>query len=162
MTPDWSLVEFHRKMFMCRNCRVYPAMECLLQLEIPGCSRTRKELTLGWSGRGHLICLNLFFFFFKDFIYLFLEKGEGREKEMERNINPLTLTRPQQGTWPATQALSWLGIDWQTFGSQASTQSTQPHLPGPKFLFLGQYFLIGKISTECICSNRFSLYTKHQ
>ena len=25
--------------------------------------------------------------FFKDFIYLFLEKGEGREKERERNIN---------------------------------------------------------------------------
>ena len=26
-------------------------------------------------------------FFFKDFIYLFLERGEGREKERERNTN---------------------------------------------------------------------------
>ena len=26
-------------------------------------------------------------FFFKDFIYLFLERGEGKEKERERNIN---------------------------------------------------------------------------
>ena len=25
--------------------------------------------------------------FFKDFIYLFLERGEGKEKEKERNIN---------------------------------------------------------------------------
>ena len=27
------------------------------------------------------------FFFFKDFIYLFLERWEGMEKEWERNIN---------------------------------------------------------------------------
>ena len=27
------------------------------------------------------------FSFFKDFIYLFLERGEGREKERERNTN---------------------------------------------------------------------------
>ena len=27
------------------------------------------------------------FLFFKDFIYLFLENGEGREKVRERNIN---------------------------------------------------------------------------
>ena len=41
----------------------------------------------------------------KDFIYLFLERGEGREKERERNINVwLPLTRPLVGTWPATQA----------------------------------------------------------
>ena len=39
-----------------------------------------------------------FFFFFKDFIYLFLEGGEGREKERERNIEWLPLAHPQQGT----------------------------------------------------------------
>ena len=27
------------------------------------------------------------FIYFKDFIYLFLERGEGREKERERNID---------------------------------------------------------------------------
>ena len=37
------------------------------------------------------------------FIY-FLERGEGREKERERNSNVwLPLTRPILGTWPATQ-----------------------------------------------------------
>lgn len=43
------------------NGRVCPPMECLLQLEIPRYSRTRRELTLGWSYRGHLICLNFEF-----------------------------------------------------------------------------------------------------
>ena len=43
--------------------------------------------------------------FFLDFIYLFLERGDGREKERERNINVwLPLTRPLLGTWPAIQA----------------------------------------------------------
>ena len=45
------------------------------------------------------------FSFFKDFIYLFLERGEGREKERERNINVwLPLMNPLLGAWPATQA----------------------------------------------------------
>ena len=44
-------------------------------------------------------------FFKKDFIYLFLEKGEGRQKGKEtsmweRNIDWLPLTCPQPGTWP--------------------------------------------------------------
>ena len=42
---------------------------------------------------------------FKDFIYLFLERGEGKEKERERNINLwLPLMLPLLGTQPATQA----------------------------------------------------------
>ena len=41
---------------------------------------------------------------FKDFIYLFLERGERKEKE-ERNINVwLPLVHPLLGTWPTTQA----------------------------------------------------------
>ena len=48
--------------------------------------------------------------FFKDFNYLFLERGEGREKERERNINVwLPLACPQPGTWPATQACALTG-----------------------------------------------------
>ena len=42
--------------------------------------------------------------FLKIFIYLFLERGEGREKERERINVWLPVTRPQLGTWPATQA----------------------------------------------------------
>ena len=48
--------------------------------------------------------------FFKDFIYLFLERGEGKEKERERNINVwLPLLHPLLGTWPATQACALIG-----------------------------------------------------
>ena len=37
--------------------------------------------------------------------YLFLQSGEGTEKERERNINVwLPLMHPSPGTWPATQA----------------------------------------------------------
>ena len=49
-------------------------------------------------------------FFLKYFIYLFLEREEGREKERERNINVwLPLTWPPLGTWPATQACALTG-----------------------------------------------------
>ena len=56
-----------------------------------------------WKRIGKLlICL---YFCFKDFIYLFLDRGEGRKREGERNINVwLPLTRPLLGTWPASQA----------------------------------------------------------
>ena len=48
--------------------------------------------------------------FLKDFIYFFLERGEGREKERKRNINVwLLLTWPLLGTWPATQACALTG-----------------------------------------------------
>ena len=52
--------------------------------------------------------------FFKDFIYSFLDRREGkekgREKERERNINVwLTLVCPLLGSWPATQACALTG-----------------------------------------------------
>ena len=51
-----------------------------------------------------------FFIFFKDFIYLFLDRGEGWEKERERNINVwLPLTHPLLGAWPATQVCALTG-----------------------------------------------------
>ena len=53
--------------------------------------------------------------FFFNFIYIFLEREEEREKERERNINVwLPLTHPLLGTWPATQAVPWLGIETAT------------------------------------------------
>ena len=39
--------------------------------------------------------------FLKDLFYLFLDRGEGREKERESNINVwLPLTHSLLGTWP--------------------------------------------------------------
>ena len=55
--------------------------------------------------------MGTFSFFFKGFIfYLFLERGEEREKERERNINQLPLTQTQLGTWCTTQAWALTGI----------------------------------------------------
>ena len=54
-------------------------------------------------GKAETIDLKPDFLFLKYFIYLFLERGEGREKEREINIHVLLpLTCPQLGTWPAT------------------------------------------------------------
>ena len=48
--------------------------------------------------------------FFKDFIYLFLDRGGGWEKQRERNIIVwLPLEHPLLGTWPATQACALSG-----------------------------------------------------
>ena len=48
--------------------------------------------------------------FFKDFMYLFLERGVGREKERERNISVwLPFAYPLLGTWTATQACAQTG-----------------------------------------------------
>ena len=52
--------------------------------------------------------------FLKDFVYLFLERGEGREKEWRRNVNVwFPLECPHLGTWPATQVCAltrnWTG-----------------------------------------------------
>ena len=51
----------------------------------------------------------------KNSIHLFLERGERREEERERNIDWLPLTSPHLGTWPATQARTLYGIEPVTF-----------------------------------------------
>ena len=54
-------------------------------------------------------CVSLFFLI-KDFIYVFLERGEEGEKVRERNINAwLPLAFLLLGTWPATQAYALTG-----------------------------------------------------
>ena len=51
-----------------------------------------------------------FFCVFKGFIYLFLEREEGREEERERNIDVwLPLACPQMETQPVTQACALSG-----------------------------------------------------
>ena len=80
----------------------------------------------------------------KDFMYLFLERGEGKEKERERNINVwLPLMYPLLGTWPSTLACA---LDWesnqQPIGLQSGTQSTELHQRGP--VYINIYILIQK------------------
>ena len=54
----------------------------------------------------------LYTFFLKDFIYLFLERVEGREKVRERNNNVwLPLMRSPLGTGPQPRPMSQLGIE---------------------------------------------------
>ena len=53
------------------------------------------------------------FFFFYDFIYLFLEKGEGKKKEGNISVW-LPPPFPLLGTWPATQACVLTATLWFT------------------------------------------------
>ena len=76
----------------------------------------------------------------KDFIYLFLEKGEVREKERERNISVwLLLAHPLLGPWPQPRYVPWLSIEpetlwfagphsihWATPVSASSSSFTKP------------------------------------
>ena len=65
----------------------------------------------------------------------------------------LPLTHPILGTWPTTQAcaLDW-ELNWRPFGSQASTQSTKPHQPGPhSFLSPQSSLTLNKWKVECVC-----------
>ena len=65
------------------------------------------------------------FFFVEDFIYVFLERGEGREKEGERNINVwLPLTHTPLGTWPTNQACALTGN--RTGGSLVRRPALKP------------------------------------
>ena len=71
--------------------------------------------------------------FKKDFIYLLLERREGRKKEGEKHqcvlashIPPTEDLAHNPGMCPDWES------NWRPFGSQASVQSTEPHQPGLK------------------------------
>ena len=70
------------------------------------------------------------FSFFSDFVYLFPEVGE--EKERQRSINVwMPLPHPPSGELACNSGMC---PDWesnpQSFGSQARAQSTKLHQPG--------------------------------
>ena len=72
--------------------------------------------------------------FFKDFIYSFLDRGEGKEKERERNIDAHEKHWPVASCMPPTGVLAsnpgmchdWKSNQWP-FSSQAGVQPTEPH-----------------------------------
>ena len=85
--------------------------------------------------------------FFKYFIYLFLEIGEGREKERKRNINVWSsLTWPPLGTWPATQACAltenWTGDPLVHRTALNPLSHTSQGCFFSFFLFLFLFFLV--------------------
>ena len=73
--------------------------------------------------------------FFKGFIYLFLERGEGKEKEREEHQCVVAFHAPPAGDLACNPDM---GPDWESnqrpLASQAGTQSTEPHQPGLKIL----------------------------
>ena len=80
--------------------------------------------------------------FKKNFIYLFLERGEGREKERERSINVGEILQLVAFHMPPTGNLAHnpgMCPAWESprrpSGLQVGTQSTEPHQPGLCSLF---------------------------
>ena len=82
----------------------------------------------------HTIFLLFFLsFLFLDFIYLFLEWG--MEKEGEKHQSVVASHMPPTGDLTCNPGMcpDW-ELNWWPFGSQANTQSTEPHQPGHLFL----------------------------
>ena len=71
------------------------------------------------------------FGFFKYFIYLFLERGKEGKREGKKHQGVVVSRAPPTGN---LACIPGMGPDWQSnrqsFGSQADTQSTEPHQPG--------------------------------
>ena len=82
------------------------------------------------------------FFFFKDFSHLFLERGEGREKEreflssiFERNvIDGLPLMSPQLEACPQPRHVPRQAIKPATPWFSGRHPNPEPHQPAPEFL----------------------------
>ena len=110
-------------------------------------------------------CAKHMLFFKKDSIYILLGRGEEKEIERERNI-----INVRELYWSVASCTSPTGDlahnpgmcpDWesnqQPFGSQASTQSTEPHQRGQ-----GEYFLISshteaaRQSPSLCCASRLT------
>ena len=73
-------------------------------------------------------------FFFLDFIYLFLERGERRKRGRETSKFGCLLCAPYWGLACNPGMYPDWELNWLPFGSQAGTESTEPHQLGPDFL----------------------------
>ena len=76
-------------------------------------------------------CVLTFIDVFKDFIYLFLDWGREGEREGKKHQCVVASCAPATGDLAHNSGMC---PDWESsqrpFGSQASTQSTEPHQPG--------------------------------
>ena len=77
------------------------------------------------------VFIHLFIFFFFKILFTFLERGEREKHRLVASHTPptrdLAYTPGMCPDWESNQ---------QPFGSQASSQSTEPHQPGPFTYFL--------------------------
>ena len=101
------------------------------------------KLELPWDPAILLLGIYYFlnFFFFFNFTYLFLEREDRKEQERERNTNVgLPLMRPPTGDLAHNPGIfpDWES-NWQPFGSQVGTQSTEPHQPGLSIYFFKKW-----------------------
>ena len=104
---------------------------------------------------------SLFFFFFKILFILFLERGEKREKERERNTKWLPFTCPQLGTRPATQARVLTGNRTSDLLVHKLTLNQLSHTSqGSSFLFLMLSSII--FCGLCLPNRNPSLFQHHQ
>ena len=83
-----------------------------------------------------LFLSNLLIFFLKIVFTLLLDRGEDWEKEREKETSICSCFShaPYWGPGLQPRHVPWLGINWisrQPCGSQAGTQSTDLHQPGP-------------------------------
>ena len=102
---------------------------------------THKHLKqVSWNNIYIIQCTHNFLFYFLFFLLFFLERGEGKEKERERNINVwLPFTLPVLVTWPATQACALTG-------NQTSNPLVhRPMLNPLSYTSQGIYFLFNPI-----------------
>ena len=103
----WPLIclqnaEHPSKWLILRNGQPQKKISCANTLIMP----SAYSVPSPYSHTKFLVALFTAPYFFKGFIYLFLERGEGREK----NINVcLPLMWPPLGIWPATQACALIG-----------------------------------------------------
>ena len=77
---------------------------------------SEKILQFWWPSREQIFFkkYNLFYFFFKDFIYFQKERSGWRKREGDTSMCNCLLHTPL-GTWPATRHVPWLGMEPVTF-----------------------------------------------
>ena len=93
--------------------RIYTFIDWFLYTPWPGLKSATlmcwDHALINWAVWPRQSVLN--YFCFKDFIYLFLDRGEGWEKESEKYPCVVASGTPPTGTWPETQIcdLTWNG-----------------------------------------------------
>ena len=112
-----------------------------------------------------------FFFFFKEicfykslFIYLFLERGEGKERAGNINIW-LPLARSLLGTWLATQSCALTRnrtatLDSYIFFNRIVWEVLGPVLKGFTCSFLGQWQKVGTCLQDKLLQSKGGVHDK--